>query len=323
MYSINRLQNCGIFQGANKRKNYFEGWYFKHVDSTEENVLCIIPGISYEDSPGKSHSFVQVIDGRLHKTYYIKYGIGDFGFSKESFEIRVGDNVFGHDGIRLNIRDKDLQIHGKLCYSKHINWPSGLHSPNSMGWYAYIPVMECYHGVLSMRHDIAGSLSVNGDSISFDNGIGYMEKDWGTSFPNAWIWLESNHLEDKSSSIMLSVANIPWHSRSFTGFIAGLWHDGRLYKFATYTGAKIDSLKYRDRGIEVILSDKKHLLQINAVQKDTGVLLSPVKGSMTGTIKESLNGSADIKMYDKKRSEEIFSRRARCCGVEIFSSLKI
>ncbi len=47
MYLLNKLLNPEIFQGQYKKKNYFEGWYYKLIDSSQNNVWAIIPGISY------------------------------------------------------------------------------------------------------------------------------------------------------------------------------------------------------------------------------------------------------------------------------------
>ena len=62
-----------------------------------------------------------------------------------------------------------------------------------MGPYTFAPFMECYHGVLSFDHTIAGSLAVDGQELDFTGGHGYIEKDWGQAFPKAWIWTQSNH----------------------------------------------------------------------------------------------------------------------------------
>ena len=54
-----------------------------------------------------------------------------------------------------------------------------------MGWYAYLPIMECYHGILSMDHELSGELIYNGDFLAFNKGRGYIEKDWGKNFPTS------------------------------------------------------------------------------------------------------------------------------------------
>ena len=51
-----------------------------------------------------------------------------------------------------------------------------------MGPFSFVPFMECYHGVLSMNHSIKGRLDFNGESLSFDNGKGYMERIGDTLF---------------------------------------------------------------------------------------------------------------------------------------------
>ena len=42
-----------------------------------------------------------------------------------------------------------------------------------MGWYAYVPTMECFHGILSMNHTLTGQLTLNKSKLNFDGGKGY------------------------------------------------------------------------------------------------------------------------------------------------------
>ena len=51
-----------------------------------------------------------------------------------------------------------------------------------MGPFSYLPLMECYHGILSMDHNISGSIDYNDQTIDFNEGRGYIEKDYGKSF---------------------------------------------------------------------------------------------------------------------------------------------
>ena len=64
-----------------------------------------------------------------------------------------------------------------------------------MGWYSFVPFMECKHGIVSVNHDLSGILNVNDEVLISDGGKGYIEKDWGTSFPEAWIWMQSNNFQ--------------------------------------------------------------------------------------------------------------------------------
>ena len=69
-----------------------------------------------------------------------------------------------------------------------------------------------------------------------------MEKDWGSSMPSSWIWMQTNHFDEEEVSLFGSVAKIPWLRSYFTGYIFGFYYKGHLYRFTTYTGTKIEKL---------------------------------------------------------------------------------
>ena len=56
------LWNPDMYHGWGKEKNYFEGWYFKIVDPTEQYAFAFIPGISIGQE--NQHAFIQVLDGK-------------------------------------------------------------------------------------------------------------------------------------------------------------------------------------------------------------------------------------------------------------------
>ena len=65
------------FQGWGKKKNYFEGWYFKLISADEKNAFAFIPGIAM-DAAGNQHAFIQVLDGKKQTSVYHKFSINDF-----------------------------------------------------------------------------------------------------------------------------------------------------------------------------------------------------------------------------------------------------
>ena len=54
-----------------------------------------------------------------------------------------------------------------------------------MGWFGWLPIMECYHGVVSLDHAIEGQITMDGNAINLTGGRGYMEKTGGAPFPLA------------------------------------------------------------------------------------------------------------------------------------------
>jgi tocopherol cyclase len=106
-------------------------------------------------------------------------------------------------------------------------------SPGAMGWYTFLPFMQTYRGILSLDHRMEGSLTIDLEKIDFSDGRGTMEKNWGKAFPRAYIWIQSNHFSTPGTSLTASVATIPWLGSWFRGFIVGLWHNDKLYRFTT------------------------------------------------------------------------------------------
>jgi tocopherol cyclase len=217
-YGRKKRKNTSMFQGNKEKKNYFEGWYFKMVGDNGEVILSVIPGISLSEDGSEQHAFIQFINGRTEETHYVTYPITSFYFSRKEFAIKIENNYFSDNLISLNIQEDDLKINGQVKWKGLPLTPIKKKSPAIMGWYRFVPFMECYHGVVSLTHQLTGKIQMNEKVMDFDRGKGYIEKDWGESMPESWIWMQSNHFSNTKSSFMLSVANIPWLGKSFTGF---------------------------------------------------------------------------------------------------------
>ena len=312
-----------VFQGRGKKKDYFEGWYFKSIDRDEKTAYSIIPGISLSRDLKKSHAFIMLLDARNHKLYYFSYPVSDFWALKSKFEIKINKNIFSLEKIHLDIDDGQNKVKADLKFNNIIPWPVKLLSPGVMGWYAFIPKMECYHGVLSFDHRIQGYLNINSKKIDFNGGKGYMEKDWGTSMPSSWIWMQTNHFEEEGISLFGSIANIPWLRNYFTGYIFGLLYKGDIYSFTTYGGAKVDKLKVDNDKIEVKIQNKEYVLEISAKRTEGVDLPAPSLGEMTSRVNESLKSRINLKFYrkNKDKNELIFSGSGRNAGLEFVGDI--
>lgn len=307
-----------VFQGNINKNRYFEGWYIKHVSKDREHVLAFIPGIALTKS-GK-HAFIQVIDGISGKSWNVEYQLSDFSFSKKLFDIWVGKSHFSTKGIQLNIESDNLNVKGEIHYSDVVSYPSSILSPGIMGWYSFVPFMECKHGIGSVLHQLKGSFSINGTEINFAEGTGYIEKDWGTSFPESWIWLHCNTFDNSKSSFTFSVAKIPWLGSFFIGHICFLYHKEKFYLFATYNGSKITKLTYQPPFINIEIRNKTHTLKVKAVQNRSGVLKAPVIGEMNRIIKESVDSEIEIELFEND-SRLVFSDTGKRAGLEIIEKI--
>jgi tocopherol cyclase len=310
------------YQGYRARPPYFEGWYFKLIDPTEQHRYAVIPGI-FLGQDG-SHAFVQVLDGVTGETTYHEYPADAFQAAEDRFDVRVGPNRFTPEQIELQIASAERTVTGALRFAGPTPWPVTLLSPGVMGWYAWVPWMECYHGVLSFDHEIRGGLTVDGQAIDFNAGRSYIEKDWGRSFPSAWVWTQTNHFGTLGTSLTASIAVIPWLGNSFLGFIIGLWHGGRLYRFATYTGARIEELTAEENRAGWVVRDRRHRLEVDA-RRDCGIQAGLLRGptglDMGGRVPESLQAQASVRLSTTS-NDVIFEGTGRNAGLEIVGELR-
>jgi tocopherol cyclase len=255
--------------------------------------VAIIPGVILGQD---AHSFVQVLDGMDGSTAYHTFPFEHFPANDRRFALEIGENRFDDNHMLLALERPEGQLTGQIQLG-HINpWPVTLLSPGVMGWYAWVPRMECYHGVLSFDHSLQGTLNLNGKAMDFSGGHGYIEKDWGQALPEAWIWFQSNHFGGASACITASVAIIPWVGQAFRGFIVGLWLDGELHRFTTYDGSRTESLEIFDDHVDWILRNRQNRLSLNACRVQGGLLRSPTRLDMGKRVLETLNATVQVQL---------------------------
>ena len=333
---IRRLFTPAMYHGRDNQKVFFEGWYYKLISPDQDQRWAVIPGIFHHPDPERAHSFVQVLDGMTSKVEYHRFPFGAFRSSSSDFNINIDRNFFHSRGFSLHLAGENQQIEGDLELQGLQPWPISIFSPGVMGPYRYAPFMQTYHGILSLDHEIMGSLHINGIDVDFSGGRGYMEKDWGKTFPRAYIWMQSNHFPEKGVSLTASVATIPWLTGWFRGFLVGFVANGTLYRFTTYLGSKINRLSVNDQYVIWNLIGNRRTvprgkfqtyhLEIKAKRGQGGLLSSPELDGMTPRILESLTGEIEVVLVgidnNSRKQEVIYRGTGICAGLEVAGSIE-
>lgn len=317
---IRRVQaffNPEQFQGWGKKRKYFEGWYYKVVNASEDRVFAIIPGIAM-DEKGNRQAFIQVLDGKKKTAVYHRFDDTLFRPRAGKLFIEIDRNSFSEAHLRLDLPD----FSGELQFKGNIGWPKPFYSPGIMGPYAFAPFMECYHGIVSLDHEISGGLRLRGENISFEKGRGYIEKDWGRSFPSAYCWLQTNHFSTPGISLKASVAKIPWIRKAFTGFIAGCWIGDRLIRFTTYNGSVLRKCYADETRLELVFENRKYRLETRTLRDRATGLASPILGLMDGRIEESMTAETEVLLTDRKSQTLLLQDRGRNSGVEVAGAIR-
>jgi ribosomal protein L34 len=308
------MQMKGIFsqeryQGDKNRQPYFEGWYFRMVTPNGRNI-CFIPGVSL--NPSDSHCFIQMIDSQGECRYF-RYPLSSFEYSKSKFYIKIGENTFSADGFKLDIK-ADLSISGEVTLKNTVPYPKSITCPGIMGPFSYLPILECRHSVINIKSSLEGEISINGEKIKLTGGTGYVEKDWGSSFPNPYIWAQSCGFDGHETSFMMSAARVPVFGMSLKGLIAFLYLDGKIYRFATYNGAAVKEIVVGDN-VNLIIKSPAYKLGVCLMPDEGQVLKAPANGVMSREIRESSNGRISLKL--QKDEKTIFCGEGQNSGIEI------
>ena len=259
----------------NPSHSYFQGWYFKN--QSEEDTISFIPAYHLNEQ-GEASASLQVITSK--EAHQIFYPYQEIHYLKNRLAIRIGENLFTSQGIRINIHTDKLTVTGKLRYGAFTPMKRDI-----MGPFRYVYRMPCYHNIYSLAHSIQGELTVNGERIDFNRGLGYIEGDEGSEFPSDYLWTQCSWQGEDYNSLMLSVADLRLGPIAFTGCIGVIYYNWREYRFATYLGVRIK----RVSPTELWVQQGRYELQVKILEKMENSLLAPVKGSMVRTVYESVD----------------------------------
>jgi hypothetical protein len=320
---IRTRMNPDWFHGHNTIGPFFEGWYFKVINAAEDKRYAFIPGTFINPDKKKNHSFIQVLNGMEGTAIYHRYPADAFHAAKDSFDVRVRESHFRRDCMRLAIDGEQGRVQGELHFDGLTPWPVTMTSPGIMGWYGWLPFMECNHGVVSLDHAISGILEIDGERVDFTGGRGYIEKDWGTNFPSGYIWQQTNHFDTIGTSLTASIATIPLGPLKFPGAIIGFWHDNTLYRFAKYTGAKTERLHVTDTHVEWSVYDKKHHLEMISERAEGGLLMGPEQVDMQMHVRETMQATINVTLSTLENGHKriIYSGTGRNAALEVVGDL--
>lgn len=316
------IWNPDLYHGFNKNKNYFEGWYYKLTDRSSKHVIAFIPGIIRGNSDHNHEAFLQVLDGRNNTSSYISFGVDSFKAKKNEFLVYLEHNEFSLNHIKLNYYDKQTQLLGELKFVDIVRWPDSKLSPGSMGFYNYIPFMECYSQVSCLYGEVVGKILINNEEIDFSGGKVYIEKNWGKSFPKAYLWVQSMDFAYPGVSFTCSIGRVPFMGFNFNGFLASFLYQDNVYKFTTMNRAKLQMENYYNQ-INLTFNHNDIQLNVTGTYKQSEMIncKGPVLGEMSLPVHESLTSQIKVELKDTFKNKILFTGIGENAGIELLGDL--
>lgn len=317
---IRGVRHPEAFHGHGVERGFFEGWYIKLVSADRRQRWAVIPGIfrGVGEDAERDEAFVQVLDGLTGRSWYHVFPVDAFRASDERFDVHVGGNHFHEGGVTLDLP----QLRGRIEHTSPLDpFPVTWRAPGIMGWFGLVPKMECFHGIVSFGHGLAGTLEVEGEPTPFDAGRGYIEKDWGSAFPAGYVWVASNHIDaDPDASLVASVAIIPWMRAAFRGSIIGLRHGGELHTWATWNRSKQRLLQIDDAHVRWTVEGPPGVLELTAERVRGGLLHAPLRTAMHQRVEETLDARVHIR-HTSKDGRVLLEGAGECAGLEVFGDV--
>jgi len=313
------LSNKKIAQQS-KSKIYFEGWYFRLTHSEKEQSVTFIPGISYSADHTANHAFIQVLNHQGISDY-IKYPLSEFSYNKNPLTIKIGPNLFSLRYMQLLLGGK-ISVKGYIKFNNIIKPKFQMKNWGIMGPLKLVPHLPCYHDVISVQHDVQGSLLIDGELTNWNGGVGFIETDRGYSFPKAYTWLQCNTFQDRNIAFNGSVSLIEMGNMNFVGCYALLYTPTSHFNFASWQGASVRFLDYKNHQLGIVLRQGQYDLNIKVqlpedYETTHQKIIAPVQGEMKNMISETMTAKIELVLWDKGKS--ILAANGEWCGAEIIN----
>ncbi|MBE9046793.1 tocopherol cyclase family protein [Pleurocapsales cyanobacterium LEGE 10410] len=307
---------------------YFEGWYFRLTLPKSDQTFAFM--YSIEDPLGNqsnSGGAVQILG--TDETYLCRTFT-----DVEKFFADSNDLSFGHWGksdltsapqllsprefnqnitegyqatASLNQGSIYDPVRNEYCrWEYHIKPVYGWGNPqqpqqSSAGWLSFLPVFEPGWQI-TMAHGLAtGWIEWRGKYYQFTSAPAYSEKNWGSSFPQKWFWLNCNSFSREPDLALTAGGGIRqvlwWHEEVA---LIGIHHQGKFYEFAPWNSEvswQIEpwgkwQLQGRSAEYEVTLVGKTDL-------SGTYVRTPTAKG-LVFNCRDTTKGKLDLELRDRQ-----------------------
>lgn len=285
-----KTNRAPVFRKKDSKQPYFEGYYFKFINKQKE-IVILIAGISISKS--EKYSFIQVASNYSEKVSLFKFPLSELAAAEDHFEFRIGKNLFSQNRISFDLGD----INGEITLTNNVNWKRSFLNPNIMGFLSFIPRVECKHDVITINTEVQGEINLPEHNVQFDKGDGYIEKNWGSSFPKKYMWLHANQFKNKELSLQFAIAKPKWfflRPQVYIGYVM----NGKIIHFATH---RLCLVKIQDHKSHTLVKIQKlrRTILIKIKNESPVSLIGPKKGGLNNSIHEYLK--SDIELIVSKK----------------------
>ncbi len=247
-----------------KTRNYFEGWYFRltlpTINQTFAFMYSIEDPIGGESNSGGAVQILGIDEAYLCRTFpdvsqfwasQDCLGLGHWGksdslqypqlLSPKEFATHIQEGY--QTTATLNqgcIYDPRSNRYSRWEYQIEPRYGWGnphIVQKATAGWLSYFPIFDPGWQILMAHSFATGWIEWEGERYQFTGAPAYSEKNWGTSFPEKWFWVNCNSFTNQSDLAFTAAGGIRqvlWWQEAVG--IIGIHYQGKFYEFASGNG---------------------------------------------------------------------------------------
>ena len=247
-----------------KTRNYFEGWYFRltlpTINQTFAFMYSIEDPIGGESNSGGAVQILGIDEAYLCRTFpdvsqfWVSQdclGLGHWGksdslqypqlLSPKEFATHIQEGY--QTTATLNqgcIYDPRSNRYSRWEYQIEPRYGWGnphIVQKATAGWLSYFPIFDPGWQILMAHSFATGWIEWEGERYQFTGAPAYSEKNWGTSFPEKWFWVNCNSFTNQSDLAFTAagvIRQVLWCQEAVG--IIGIHYQGKFYEFASGNG---------------------------------------------------------------------------------------
>lgn len=241
---------------------YFEGWYFRltlpEIEQTFSFMYSIEDPLGHKPNSGGAVQILGIDEAYLIRTFpnvdkffaaQNKLAFGHWHQTNRETKPQLLSSAEFRNCITEGYQATASLNQGSIydpVRNEYCRWEyqikpvygwGNLKQPqqSSAGWLSNLPIFEPGWQI-TMAHGLAtGWVEWRGEHYQFVDAPAYSEKNWGSSFPQKWFWLNCNSFNQEANLVITAgggIRQVLWWQEEVA--LIGIHYQGKFYEFAPW-----------------------------------------------------------------------------------------
>lgn len=285
-----------LLQGHINQFNYFEGWFQKVYIPEQNKSIIIIYGIATGNELTKTGFIQLLVPG--HEVIHIDFHRDEIALSKRKHEVKLGRNYFSSNRIHIEYKLVELDLEIIPQTKKALK-------QNSMGNFYLVPGLPCYHSVLQINSSVKGIVKINNELIHIARSSGYLEKNWGTSFPEKYFWMHAQDPINSTNQVLFSQAEMRWRNKTFIKHVGFIQLNGKSFDLRKIRRKHLVCNVYNSNQLELSIGPIDTTFNFDLSEANNTSFNSPCNGKMSNKIIHNIDVPVLLEINDKTLKNSI------------------